>query len=194
MQILALGHYSRTGKDTVANYVMEWFAQNAPGIRVQKVSFFRKAKELCHELFSWAGIREPEFYETPEGELARKQVLPLLGMTPVQLWVRFGDSLRQGCYAGIWSRYFVTHLPDADVLVLTDLRYPDEVEELRKLSSILVKVVRPGFEPLDTPPDRALQNFTGWDHVIGRTGTLAELKDCAAVFASELLRRHDMTA
>ena len=72
MKIIGLGHYSRVGKDTFANYLVESLAEYQPSLKVLKRSFAWKLKQVTHELFSWAGLREPEFYETAEGAAVRQ--------------------------------------------------------------------------------------------------------------------------
>lgn len=67
MKILGLGHYSRTGKDTLANAMIEWFGQFYPELTVKKLPLAWKLKQITYELYAWAGVREPEFYDTPEG-------------------------------------------------------------------------------------------------------------------------------
>src|ERR1035437_2708896 len=100
MRIIGLGHYSRTGKDSFANY----FLLHTPG--AIKIPFAWKLKSITHDLYSWAGLREPEYYETPEGALARDIVLPDLGLTPVQVWVKFGTpAVREQVYDKTWIDY-----------------------------------------------------------------------------------------
>src|SRR5262245_27874124 len=104
---IGLGHYKRTGKDTFANYLMEELAALDPNIRVAKKSFAWKMKQICTELYGWAGLREPEFYETEEGAALREVVLPMVGKSPRQLWVDFGTkAVRDQVYRDTWLRHF----------------------------------------------------------------------------------------
>ena len=68
---LGFGHYSRTGKDTTANYFLDDY-----GAQAIKRSFAWKLKQICHELYAWAGLRPPEFYETPEAHSRATSSLP----------------------------------------------------------------------------------------------------------------------
>ena len=60
MKIIAIGHYRRVGKDTFANSLVEKARQLDPRLRVGKRSWAWKLKQICHELYAWAGLREPE--------------------------------------------------------------------------------------------------------------------------------------
>jgi hypothetical protein len=180
---IGLGHYSRTGKDTLANYLLHEFASIAPDVTCVKRSFAWKLKQICAELYGWAGVREPEFYDTAEGEKERRTVLPALNLSPVDLWVLFGtQAVRRTVYQHTWVDY-VLKSSHEDVVIIPDVRFPNEVNAIRQSGGILIKVVRPGVEPLDTVADHALVNYDGWDYVVGRSGELQELADFASWLA-----------
>ncbi len=50
MKIIGLGHYSRTGKDTIANYTVDIIRELDPTLRVAKIPFATKLKQIAHEL------------------------------------------------------------------------------------------------------------------------------------------------
>ena len=178
MQIIGLGHYSRCGKDTFANYFLDYM----PG--ALKIPFAWKLKQITHELYAWAGLREPEYYETPEGALARDIVLPALGLTPVQVWVKFGTpAVREQVYDRTWIDYVLKTKHNAEVLVIPDVRFPNECEAIKSVGGTLIKIVRPGYGPRNTVADRALIGFNGWDYIIGAEGTMESLNMWARMFA-----------
>ncbi len=163
--IVGLGHYSRTGKDTFANYLIEECEKL--GIKAIKRSFAWKLKQITHDLYAWAGLREPEFYETDEGA-ALRNVKTAIGLTPIETWVKFGtDAVRQNVYQNTWLDYLLKTKVDADVLIIPDVRFPNEAEAVKEGGGWLLKVVRPGFEPRQTVADLALCDYLGWDDVIG---------------------------
>lgn len=185
MKIIGLGHYSRTGKDSFANYLLEELASTQ--LRAGKKSFAWKLKQICFELYAWAGMREPEFYETPEGAPYRDIVLEAIGKTPVQIWVDAGTpAMREQVYDRTWIDYLLQTDHGVDVLVIPDVRFPNEVEAIRALGGTLIKVVRPGYGPRKTVADRALLGYTGWDYVIGSSGEMSELKHWSELFASAI--------
>ena len=78
MKIIGLGHYSRTGKDTFANALVQDITDRSRGnTRIKKIPFAWKLKQICHDLYAWDGLREPEFYDTSEGEKFRDIKLPI---------------------------------------------------------------------------------------------------------------------
>lgn len=168
MKIIGLGHYSRTGKDTFADMIVDNCRSN--GLTAKKVPLAWKLKQVCHELYGWAGLREPEFYDTKEGEGYRELKIRALDMTPVEIWVAFGTpAVRNKVYDRTWIDYVLQTDHKCDVLVVPDIRYPNEVKEFRLAGAKLIKVVREGFGPRNTEPDLALLGWDGWDLIAGTT-------------------------
>jgi hypothetical protein len=181
---IGLGHYSRTGKDTFANYLTASLAERAPCLRVVKRSLAWKLKQITYDLYAWAGMQPPEHYETHEGEKDRDVVLPALGMTPVQVWVAFGTkAVRNNVYDRTWLDYLLKVNHKADILIVPDVRFPNEADAIKEASGITIKIVRPGYGPRKTVADRALLGYEGWDYVLGGRGSMEALNIAAQPFA-----------
>jgi hypothetical protein len=183
MKVIGLGHYSRTGKDSFANYFLTELAVRSK-ITAKKISFAWKLKQIAFELYAWDGMREPEFYETAAGATYRDIPLPTIGKTPVQIWIDLGTPAVRDCvYQNTRIDYVLRTDHKAEVLAVTDVRFHNEVEAVRGMGGILIKVVRPSYGPRKSPADRALLGWTGWDFVIGSSGRMEELRDWATKFA-----------
>ena len=181
LNIIGLGHYSRVGKDTTANHIKTLC--DGAGIPCEIRSLAYKLKAIAHDLYGWAGLREPEYYETPEG--AKERDVPLTdlksaifpdGPTPVQVWVAIGSPAIRDCvYPDTWIREVLSHAPEGGVLVIPDVRFPNEFETLLHQGGTLVKVTRPGFVPRETVADQALLREDRWHHTVENTGDEADL-------------------
>jgi hypothetical protein len=177
-----LGHYSRTGKDTLANWAV-YFAKEEWQLNVKKVSFAWKLKDIAHQLYGWAGLREPEFYETPEGAKLRTVTLDGIGLTPIEVWVQLGtNAIRENVYQDTWIDYRLNQdYRGVDLLIIPDARFFNEIEvfvdegEKRGWDVKHAKVYRHGYGPKDTQPDRELMQYDGWDTCFG--GTMDDLKE-----------------
>lgn len=186
MKILGLGHYSRTGKDTFANAVVGW-VQVHTKLKIQKRSFAWKLKQICHELYGWDGLREPGFYDTPDGEKYRDIKLPTIGKTPVEIWVAMGTpAVREQVYQPTWIDYLLKSDLGLDVLVVPDVRFPNEVAAVQDAGGTLIKIVRPGYGPRNTVADQALMGFNDWDYVFGEHGDINQLRNEAETIAAAL--------
>lgn len=184
MKVIGLGHYSRTGKDSLANALIASLKEYDPSLKVAKIPFAWKLKQISHDLYGWAGMREPEFYETSEGEKYRDIILPAIGKTPVQIWVDLGTpAVREKVYQETWVDYLLKTERDLDVLIVPDVRFPNEIQAMESVGAILAKVVRPGYGPRKTVADRALLGYAGWHYVIGESGRMGELREWANRFA-----------
>ena len=181
MRILGLGHYSRTGKDSLANFIKKYNKEMFPEpLRIKKISLAWKLKQIAHDLYGWAGLREPEFYDTPEGERFRDIRLPGLKMTPVEVWVAIGTpAIRDNVYDRTWIDYILKTDHNCDLLIVPDVRFPNEVEAFKNEGARLVKVVREGYGPRDTVADQALVGWNGWDYIAGHS-TMDHLKQDAS--------------
>jgi hypothetical protein len=185
MKIIGLGHFSRAGKDSLANYLL--LSCKRRKLKAIKMPFAWKLKQICHELYAWAGLREPEYYDTATGEKYRDVNLPALGMTPVEIWVAFGTpAVREKVYDMTWVDYVLKTKHDADVLIIPDVRFPNEVEAIKEAGGFLIKVVRPGVKPKQTVADQALVDYDGWDDVVGKSGKLDELHEYAKKLAASI--------
>lgn len=185
MIIVAFGHKSRVGKDTSAKLLET--ALRLAGRRTKKVSFAAKLKQAAHLMFAWAGLREAAYYETEEGAKARAIKLPSVNMTPVEIWVEVGNKIRE-IYPDTWLN--ATLLEDAngiDVLIITDLRFPNEGNKVNELGGIPVWIQRPDAIELNTVSDKALDGWTGWKKIILNNGTLKDLNFAILELVKELI-------
>lgn len=168
MIIIGLGHYSRTGKDTFANALVDILHEMNPKLQVGKRSFASKLKEITHELYSWAGLGNEDYYNDPAHEQEREVVLPAMGMTPVEVWVKFGTpAVREQVYAQTWVDYLLKSNHGLDVLIIPDVRFPNEVEAIHKEGGHLIKIIRDGYGPKMNIADLTLINYNGWNNIIG---------------------------
>lgn len=186
MKIIGLGHYSRTGKDSLANYLTARL--ETAGVTSKKIPFAWKLKDICHQLYGWDGLREAAFYDIKENEYLRDVKLPTIGKTPVEIWVDMGTpAVRNNVYMNTWIDYVLRTDHGVDVIIIPDVRFPNEVEAIRELNGWLGKVVRPGYGPRNTVADRALLGWNGWDAVVGQSGKMSELDQWAKDLAESIV-------
>lgn len=185
---IGLGHYSNVGKDTLADYILEEAKQ--AGIRnALKISLASKLKSICYELYSWAGMKPEEYYNTLEGREARDKPLPALanrynlnGLTPTQVWVNFGtEAVRNEVFEDTWIQYLLNQPYEPYTLVVVpDVRFHNEVKAIRVAGGALYKVERPGIKPRQTVADLTLCDYDEWDDVlVSESGDFDQLREHA---------------
>jgi len=193
--IIGLGHYSRTGKDTFANALIDTLQEMAPKLRVGRKGFASKLKEITHDLYGWAGVQDEAYYNVPANEHERDVKLPALDMTPIEVWVQFGTpAVREQVYDLTWVDYLLKTDHGLDVIVISDVRFPNEIKAIQDTGGHLIKIVRDGYGPKMTVADLALIYHTDWDNVIGDLPTpvtcsgIENLRQWAARYAAHIIK------
>lgn len=186
---ICLGHYKRVGKDSFANYLIELVRKYDPSIKIGKRSIAYKLKLISHDLYGWAGLQSPNYYETTAGTKMREVIIPKLGKSPRQIWIDLGTkAVRDQVYINTWLDWFIHNPSDNDIDIITDLRFPNERVEFASLPGIhFIKIVRPGYGPTNGP-DRQLVGWNGWDNIIGTSGSMKELEHFAAKYAHAIVK------
>lgn len=146
-RIVGITGYAGSGKDTAAAALV------ARGWR--RVGVADAVKRLAVEL-GWSGAKD----DAPTGR-------PFL--------VALGDGVRRECGAGAWLAA-VAATVDAEPAtnwVIPDVRYPNEADWLRERGGILLRIDRPGCEPMrryrsectvaELRPHAVIVNATGAD-------------------------------
>lgn len=174
MHIIGFGHRRRTGKDQSAKFLDTILRIERPKMKVVKVSFAAKLKETCYELYKWAGLERGVFYESEQGIKLKEVVLPAIGMSPREIWIKVGNKLRE-VYADTWIDAALKNFPQADVIIITDVRFPNECDKIHTLGGRVLKLVRPGEPMSDDASDSALDTYTGWDGFIANDSDLGAL-------------------
>lgn len=190
--IVGFGHRSGVGKDTVAKFVDTKLRVARPGLIVKKVSFAWKLKEMAYDLYHWAGVQRPSYYENNRD--ARALPLKALGgMTVVDLWVKLGECVRNEVYIKTWIDFAIRgHHDPIDVLLVPDVRNPEETDEIEVLGGLLVKVENPRVPHREgISIDDKLEAFTGWHTTFVNDAGLQEVNDFAVDFAARILERYD---
>ena len=190
---IGLGHTSRCGKDTVANFIVEHL--NAVGVSAKKIPFAWKLKQIARELYSWAGVESPEHYDTKEGEQDRDIKLTKLatdefpeGPTVVELWVQIGTpAFRNVVYPHTWVDFVLKQDHGVNVVVIPDCRFANELEAIKQAGGYSFRCVRPGFPGRNTVADNQLRGDERWDATIGGH-SVAELKNQARWMADDIAR------
>jgi hypothetical protein len=185
MIIVSLSHKSRVGKDTFAGFLQT--ALRVKGVRTQKASFAAKLKQVCFIMYGWAGLREAAYYETDEGAAARQVKLPLLDMTPVDIWGQVGNKIRE-VFPNTWlNSTLMTEYPNVQVLIVTDARFPNEGDKVVELGGIPIRITNSRAPVLGTVADVAMDGWDKWVRHVENEEGLRELNAEAEKLAAEIV-------
>lgn len=203
MKIIGLGFVARSGKDTIADYLVRQHGY-------RKSSFIENMKEACRIIF---GFNERQLYgdlkEVVDGywddrldiyqSNRTKQLLPgsMLGdvglVALVNEWIRVPFTPRlafqlMGTEAGrnvfgadLWVHSFIRKVQNSghDLWVMADVRFPNEADAILRHGGTVYQISRHGAEAKGGadahPSETAMIGYTKWTGFIQNDGTLAEL-------------------
>lgn len=172
-KIIALGYKKSRGKDSVCNFMKDWLHREHPELKVRKVGFADKLKDIAHQLYGWADLQPGIYYEERYKE--KEVVLPKIGLTPRQIWIGLGNSIRD-LYEPTWIDYITKGGIKCDVLLIKDMGFTTEATSVRESGGWLLNVERDG--PMaDDPRETELDSWTDWDGVLSNHGSLEDLHD-----------------
>jgi len=174
MAIISISGKIGSGKDTIADIIMQY----TPYHRWEVKKFAGKLKDIAEIL---TGVPKINFEDQ---EFKQQDMGPEWGMTYRDLLQKLGtEAMRNGLHKNVWvNALFADFNIDEDEQVsywiITDSRFPDELEAVKKHNGITIKVIRDSGNTIGTThtSETALDNYTEWDYVIDNTGTLEELK------------------
>jgi hypothetical protein len=185
--IIGFGGPAEHGKSTSANIAEKWFLSH--GFTVKVISFADRLKEVCKIMFR---LTDKDLNSTIGKATYRNH----LKTTPRVVMQKFGTEVcREGIsrhlpafteHGGtIWTWNVERDILDcsADVILIPDVRFHDELDMLRKFECILINVVRPSSHASDPsshasdPSSHASEvGLPDPDYVLMNDGTLADLE------------------
>jgi hypothetical protein len=85
---------------------------------------------------------------------------------------------RDVIHPNIWVNATLGDLTENDFSIITDTRFPNEVQGIKRKKGIVVRITRPSIVSTSThPSETSLNNYTDWDYVIVNDGTMEELEE-----------------
>lgn len=184
MKIIAFGYKKQRGKDSCCKFLKDWLHMNHPELRVRVAGFADKIKDLSYQLYSWAGMQPPIYYEEHYHE--KEVVLPLLGLSPRDIWIALGNKIRD-IYSDTWIHYVTKGGINCNVLLVKDCGFTNEATALRVDGAFLCKVNRPDMPIASDPREVELDAWHDWDLVLENDQGLSELNEKVSTQIGERL-------
>jgi hypothetical protein len=170
MRIIGFGHRKRVGKDSAARFTMNLLRQDFKDLKSERLSFGDQLKDISYRMFAWGGLECATYYHNHPQLI--EVVLPTIGKSPRQIWDEMGLTGRN-IHPKVWVE-MAANCADGDICVSPDLRFPTEIELIRKFGGMAIRIDRPDAPMVHTPVDEALESYIGWDAIIKNTGTMRE--------------------
>ena len=140
MRLIGLHGESRSGKDSVAGVLVREY-----GFR--QVALATKIREILLDIDPWledADCWLDDLYDAAGGDWDQ---IKAKSKDSVEYMIALGQSLRDRISEDIWiDAAFQTTLASHELVVVSDIRQPNEVEWLHSNGGELWKITRPGTE------------------------------------------------
>lgn len=172
MKIVAFGHKSRVGKDTACQILIDHFKTNYPNLVVERKAFADSVKDISYKLFKSNGLKARQYYD--EWPKERSTKLQPLNMDAVEIWVAVGNKIRE-IYPQTWIDIILKD-NSCDILIISDLRYPNELQEVKNQNGICVKIEKDSAEIRNTVADNALNDYTDWNLILKNNESIEDFR------------------
>lgn len=151
--IIGLNGYAGVGKDTLANYI----TQVDPSFKVKK--FSGKLKLIAEIL---TGIPAANF----ESQEFKQRSIEGWDMTVRDLLQRLGtDAIRDNLHEDAWVNALFNDYHQSDKWIITDMRFPNEYEAVKKFGGITVRLNRSGIKPINSHPSETGLDAYPFDYI-----------------------------
>jgi len=158
------------GKDTAAKICekicQEHFINNGQQREVIIFPFAKSLKDVCAYLYGWAGVKIPYYYEVNPQE--KETLIPALGMTVRDLWIKMGTyAIRDNVFKDTWVNFvtkadspmgLLANFPQDSVILIPDLRFRNEMNAVREVGGICIRIHRDEIPCVDERVDNDLEN------------------------------------
>lgn len=190
--IIALSGYAKSGKDTVAEMIQEIYPD-----KWEVKKFSGKLKLIASIL---TGIPEhmfedQDFKTSILGEEWWKNYGDFYHQTTVRdfLQILGTDAIRNGLHTNAWVNALMADYKPAKMdqynpsnWIITDCRFPNEAQAVKDNGGVVIRIVRPGIEPVNAhPSETALDNWD-FDYKIANASDLVALKQSVEVLLNKI--------
>lgn len=159
MKIIAFGHRKFVGKDTAARFLATWLRLTKPGVSISVVGFADPIKEITYTIYKWADLQPGWYYE--DNPKMKDVILPKIGKSPRQIWIDFGNAIRDKVYEPTWAEFLFNNHP-RDYLIIKDLRFPTEAKFVSIYKGYNIEIQNPRIEQVNDGADDQLIGYDGW--------------------------------
>ena len=180
--IVGIGHVARVGKDIAAGALSR-------DLGFKRVAFADKLKELAILADPIVtGATQATNVGAGKGRLAwvvqgmgydeAKSVYPEVRKFLQDLGAGARDVFGEDFWIeqALGPRKAKTHPSSKADIVVSDVRYRNEAEEISERGGKMIRIDRPGYAPHGHISETDLAGFEGWDAVIENVGTVQDLE------------------
>ena len=184
--IIGISGYSGSGKDLVGTIIQEislnkWHVKKWAGKLKTMASILtgipvEKFEDQDFKKTEMGPEWDCQFYTEGSGWQRR----PMLVRDFLQ---KLGtDAIRNGLHENTWvNATLADYTIDAN-WIITDTRFPNEAEAIKKAGGIIVRINRPGVQPINPHPSETSLDDWNFDAIINNDGDVADIVHKVGLF------------
>ena len=192
MFVIGIAGKKRHGKDAVAKIIMNYAKEH--GHVAVKRAMADPLKEECAKMIveelasnSSCSFNLTTYYEQVLADMNSDETKEKYRLL-LQWW---GTEFKRSIDPDYWVKRLKVWLSVAknyvDLVVIPDVRFVNEIETVKQLGGIVIRVERPQLVQCDThASEKLLDDYKNWDSVIVNDGTLDELEQHVRAVCEEI--------
>lgn len=174
--LIGIGHVARVGKSVAASALVR-------DLGFKEVSFAGPLKDLAFKI-NPVVVSANALTNVQTGSNRYQAIVSRYGLDDAKVQFpevrRFlqdlGGAVRDMFGEDFWSDRAFGEAKKWPDVVISDVRYPNEAEQVKALGGKLVRIDRPGREALGHVSETALLAFKDWDEVLVNDGDVPALE------------------
>ena len=173
--IVGIAGKKRAGKDVIANFLVNEYA-------FLLYKFATPMKKIVHIMYDWDERHtEGDLKEVVDLKwgISPRQALQVLGTDWAQYdlcskFPLFGEITGKDLWVNLFKSWYKKH--SEFNVVISDVRFPHEVEILKEMGAVLFKTTRPGLSLTDTHESESYIDGLNVDYNLNNNSTVENLK------------------
>lgn len=85
------------------------------------------------------------------------------------------DAVRNNLHENTWVNATLADYTNDDNWIITDTRFPNEAKAIKKAGGIVIRINRPGVQPINPHPSETSLDDWSFDEVINNDGDVADM-------------------
>lgn len=165
--IIGISGKKGSGKDTF----FKLFNKHSPYI-YENSKFSDKLREIASSItgYSINYFYDRNMYDTylEDWDMNIREILQKLGL----------EAMREGFDYDVWIKTFFANYHEENNYMITDVRFPNEIEAIQKHGGIVIRLDGRGDDDGDKHfSESALDGFDGYDYVVNNNGSIKDYEN-----------------
>jgi hypothetical protein len=165
VEIIGVSGYARAGKDTIGEELIQ------AGYR--RASFADYIREALYRLNPW--VADGNNLKALVDQHGWEEIKPTHPEVREMLQRLGAEVGRAMLGEDVWVNLTFSNLPDGAKIVVTDCRFPNEAEAIKKMGGKMWRVERDGYEPANAHISETALDDWDFDEVFFNNGSIEEL-------------------